>query len=754
MPTEREPSLGSPRSKSRPALTRSNRQIDEGMNEEMSKHKSRIAALIVRIAGRACICALWTMLALVVLAGLTIAVVAWTTSHDWSPLHIAVNRGDVRQTKTLLRAGADPDSVDGLGRSPVHLAAEVANRPALKELLGAGADPGIMDGRGYTPLHLAARRGDREGLALLLEAGADPNARGLDRATPLHLATRSGIADPVLELIEAGADPLARRAGGDTPLHVSASAGDAAVLGVLMRAELASGAEGNDKWHPLERLARTRRAQIALALLRAGASLAPENDRGLSPLQVARQRISVLDRHGRTALHVAAIAGDTTLARTLAEAGVPPDRRAEGVLTPLQTAASRGHAAVAQVLIEAGSDLDARDADGRTALTHAVQHGHLEVARLLRDSGAGTSATTIPWPPPTADASDFPPSMALHWAAWLGDTDMLSRLLESGLQPGVRDREARTPLHVAAGEGHLEAVRVLLEAGADTQAEDHASWMPVTTAAMHGHADIVREIESAAQPDGARSFRLSAHMNWVQEMAGLLGHDAVAAMDLWRRHDWASWSWMDNDPATAGTDAAHGPSHGRGTEQALLEERAAADAVGDDGATPLHLAVLADDVREVRKLLAAGADPDVRSRHWGTALALAIRRSGTAVVTALLDAGADPNGRDPEGRPLLWVTENIGDLQALLGAGADPNARWCGQTALHEAARSGEDARALVLLRAGADPLARARHYFGWTPLQMAANWGSLGTTRLLKLATSRFGARRLRRDGHRESLP
>lgn len=693
-------------------LVRIARQRCSGMRQEMTEKKSGIAASIVRSVFRIGVYALCVLLFVIGLAAGLVGALESMAPEAWSPLHIAVSRDDTRQLQTLLQAGADPNIVDGLtGRTPVLLAAKIGNLEAMKELLDAGADPETADRRGETPIHLAVRREDRDGLTLLLEAGADLNSRD---------------------------------SCGQTPLHVLADAGEAAVLGLLVRSELAFNADEGSKWFVLERLAVTSQAQIALDLLRAGASLKAQNDLGQSPLQVAQSRIDVPDRDGWTALHVAALIGDGDLAHALLAAEAQPDRRGEGIATPLRIAASRGHLAVAQALINGGADIDAKDADEDTALIRSIRSGHLEVARLLRDSGARTSVSTIPWPEPEADTSEDPPSMALHWAAWLGESGMLTTLLESGLEPSIRDREGRTPLHIAAGEGHLEAVRVLLAAGAETQTEDAADWMPVTVAAMHGHADVVRAIESASRYSQVRSAALSRHMKWVQEIVGHLGHDEVADMDLWQQHDWV-YSLLgkstENSEANETIDAAHGHLEDQDIEQALVRDGVATDAITSDGATLMHLAVLANDADEVRDLLAAGGDPNATSNRWGAPLALAVSSGGLAVVDALLEGGADPNGRDPEGRPMIWAASSIPKIQALLKSGADPDARYCSDTLLHEASREDEVATALVLLEAGADPMARTRHPFGWTPLKVAEQWGSMSTTRLIKLGMSRFSS-------------
>ena len=70
---------------------------------------------------------------------------------------------------------------DGSGRTPVHLAVERGNLDVLTNLIQRGARLNERDGRGWTPLHHAASRGDNELIGYLLEKGhwTDDATRGI-----------------------------------------------------------------------------------------------------------------------------------------------------------------------------------------------------------------------------------------------------------------------------------------------------------------------------------------------------------------------------------------------------------------------------------------------------------------------------------------------------------------------------------------------------------------------------------------------
>jgi ankyrin repeat protein len=174
-----------------------------------------------------------------------------------------------------------------------------------------------------------------------------------------------------------------------------------------------------------------------------------------------------------------------------------------------------------------------------------------------------------------------------------------------------------------------------------------------------------------------------------------------------------------------------------------------------DGTTPLHRAVLANDVPAVDKLLRAGSNPSAANRYGITPLALAATNGNPAIVEKLLKAGADAKASLPGGQTLVMTAARTGKadvVKMLLDRGGDPNAREStnGETALMWAAAENHPEAAKVLIVHGADLNARsnALEYktdrFGLegvltilprgslTPLMFAAREGTLESARVL----------------------
>lgn len=159
----------------------------------------------------------------------------------------------------------------------------------------------------------------------------------------------------------------------------------------------------------------------------------------------------------------------------------------------------------------------------------------------------------------------------------------------------------------------------------------------------------------------------------------------------------------------ADTDLADAARNGDfETVETLLAKQADVDAYGTDGTQALLWIVRFEDAALARRLLDAGADPNLANRYDLTPLALAVQFGNLEMVELLLAAGADPGKVDAAGEPLLFTAARDGQAEiarALLAAGSDVDATDSnyGQTALMIAARAGRPGIVRLLLDAGAD---------------------------------------------------
>ena len=172
--------------------------------------------------------------------------------------------------------------------------------------------------------------------------------------------------------------------------------------------------------------------------------------------------VDARDRHGQTAVMLAAMSGDARLVEWLAAHGADLDHTAKFGLSAVMLAVIRGHAAVIRVLVAAGADLELKGTGapgfaGKRAHDLAVDRGDAEASALL----APPTLAAAPDPQPRFLAPEtwdqartlvaFEPRIA---------ADTRGRALR-GLRVHVRDHRRRDlPRHLRTLEAHYDGVAV------------------------------------------------------------------------------------------------------------------------------------------------------------------------------------------------------------------------------------------------------------------------------------------------------
>jgi ankyrin repeat protein len=263
----------------------------------------------------------------------------------------------------------------------------------------------------------------------LLERGGDPNAYFPNENGPmLALFGAAGVRhDPELTalLLEHGADPNGEPQFGDALCH-SVECENSACLRLL----LGHGAEPRGSWALAHALDFERPEHVRL-LLAAGADAnegallvhAVRRGRSIEDIRLLAGHGAELDRRGgewstppeqhRTAYQNAVLRGRDDIAQLLAELGASTD------LKP----GDRAVAAIAQGE-RPSNPLPAKlDPDQQEALILAALDGHLElVVELLGPGFFG-------------HVGGGPPGTLLHHACWVGNAEIVARLLELGADP-------------------------------------------------------------------------------------------------------------------------------------------------------------------------------------------------------------------------------------------------------------------------------------------------------------------------------
>ncbi len=251
----------------------------------------------------------------------------------------------------------------------------------------------------------------------------------------------------------------------------------------------------------------------------------------------------------------------------------------------------------------------------------------------------------------------------LMYAAAFGSQEAIEILLGNGADLNAKDPRDGTALHYAAWDA--ERTKLLLSRGANPNALSKIGRTPLLVAASSptGAPVIPIFLEKGANP----MQRDATGFNLLQPAA--IGNTQVAAMLLEKGF-----------PLKDGTDLG--------------------------GFTPLHLAVIGNNLPSARLLLAKGADPNAANTFAGkvkfglidlrgiSPLMFAGSVGSPEMVTTLLDAGANPNQQDVRGMtPLMYALssekQNLAAARILLARGAKVDLKMkSGDTAADWAHRS------------------------------------------------------------------
>src|SRR5690606_9731959 len=154
-----------------------------------------------------------------------------------------------------------------------------------------------------------------------------------------------------------------------------------------------------------------------------------------------------------------------------------------------------------------------------------------EETQMQAQATAGTSRAA-----PVLDSETYQLVQELFRIVRAGEVQRVTRLLEMGLAPNLRDSKGDSLLMLAAYHGHAGLVEALLRYGADAELGNDRSQTPLGAAAFKGHIHIVRLLldhgarVDARLPGGKTALVMAAMFDRTEVLDLLLAHGADPAL--------------------------------------------------------------------------------------------------------------------------------------------------------------------------------------------------------------------------------
>lgn len=156
--------------------------------------------------------------------------------------------------------------------------------------------------------------------------------------------------------------------------------------------------------------------------------------------------------------------------------------------TGLMLAIQDGSKKVTAVLLEARDiNFEARAFNGNTALMLAAYKKLPLMVKALLDKGAEVNQ---------------PGWTALHYAASVGDNDIVQMLLDKSAYIDAESPNGTTPIMMAARSGHILTVKLLLDEGGDATLKNQQGLSAIDFALKFGHKDIAEGLQYRLEKSG------------------------------------------------------------------------------------------------------------------------------------------------------------------------------------------------------------------------------------------------------------
>ncbi|MDN5247702.1 MAG: ankyrin repeat domain-containing protein [Wolbachia endosymbiont of Tyrophagus putrescentiae] len=412
-----------------------------------------------------------------------------------------VNREGIKELKEFLDKHKDNEDLkiilnlrDKEFKSTILHNAEEMYIDAIGLLIDAGADPNIQDKDGLTPVHYCASNpGSYEVLKVFLEKNARVDIQDDQGNTPLHYAAHYGYKGQIELLINETKQKMLnmQNSDGETALNLAfLQDKDQEVAELILEAkDIDVNVPNNLGQTSLLLSAWLSNTEILKLVIKKGANIKRKDKEGNSALHYAvcntccgenlstrkyDMRYPDYDLFSNNADY----SEDTTIknVNALIAAGISINVKNENNNTPLFFAVQDNRYELVKTLLEKGAKVDIVDKNGFTIFHYALKNKNLEMLKLLFSQKVkidedGVTAKKIDYDQAKElckNIRDNEGNTLLHQAVkWGCGEEVLSFLVEHGIDINAKNKNGVAPIHIAAKYGDVSTIDFFIQNRAD-----------------------------------------------------------------------------------------------------------------------------------------------------------------------------------------------------------------------------------------------------------------------------------------------
>ncbi len=565
--------------------------------------------------------------------------------------------------KTLVKNGADVNSMDTQGRTPLFYA---AGMEAIDLLIDAGSLIKVCDCDGKLPvlkneqnyllINDAIKDGNMARFNRLLTIGCELNYSDANNELPIQQAIRYGIGQTTMlkRLVEEGAKINICNYNGDSVLE--RCLGDRDILEYMLSKHADVNYRNGHGRSILEIAFHTNSLEssnyptvinneIFGLLLKHGADPNTITEKGVSLVYrticvVDFQRLEMLIKAGANVeeldkkehlLSQAFLQNFRYAVEALVNAGVDCKWVDDKGMSAIGYAYKYHYHKSYELLISHGADVNFVFPDnGETILSRAIRDGQLSLARLLLEHGADANAY---------DAQKF--NSPLKYGVLSGDVELVRRLLDAGAKVDGDPMLGYQLTESAAMRNDVRMLNFLKERGVPVSLEV-LEWLELPTRDKYRRRGD-REIYQVL-------FR-AVTRNDIEYIRKYIKENKININNIPRNEDPLLYVAMTKYNAAM--------------VRFLIDNGADVNARSMSGNPMVFLPVNAGNTELLELFVKAGADVNVTDRIKNPILYTAIQNRNISIIQMLLDAGADPNAKTPVGRTMVQVADATMDKRII-----------------------------------------------------------------------------------------